>query len=401
MTAYCYIRKSVVQPGVRTMSWEVQEAEARAMATRHGDDELTILSDWGKSGRIGAEGRPGYRSLLEAIESGSCNVLYAYSLSRLSRSLMEYARLAELCVKHGVKVRFAKEGEMALDTVSGRLIVSVLAAVAQMEAELAQERARDTVAARRARGDQIGPKRYGARPGEDLSLVVEAYEDAGSLQGAARLLTASGVPTRQGGIWRTSSVRAVLQKGAPDILRPGRQKGVKARQPYLLARLLRCHCGQMMSPQNGRSGVRYWCSRAAEDPGHPMPRSISESKVLPWVMVEVEGAGPEDRVYRIAADTEARAAASEHLRRLTLVYLEGGMEDVAYRAKRKTLEADLERLAAEGRMVHLPPPDWGHDDPADLNGWLRALLRYVQLDEAAVPVYAEWLLPAWRARRPA
>ena len=52
------------------------------------------------------------------IEAVRGRVLYAYSLSRLSRSLGEYASLAELCQQHKVVVSLAKEGVQDYSTPS-------------------------------------------------------------------------------------------------------------------------------------------------------------------------------------------------------------------------------------------------------------------------------------------
>jgi DNA invertase Pin-like site-specific DNA recombinase len=257
MQPVAYIRKSVVHVGARTMSWEVQEGEVRAMAERYGDKDLTILSDWGKSGRKGAAGRAGYRDLIERIEAGKVSAVYAYSLSRLSRSLADYAALAALCATKKVPIRLAKEGEQDFASPHGRLIAHVLAATAQMEAELAQERARDLVMARRSRGDQIGRERYGMRAGEDIALVVAAFKEAGSFHGAARLLTERGVPTRLGRPWRPTTVRVLLEKYAPiGTLPMGQVQRAKTSPRFRLARLLRCHCGKTLTGVNQKGRPR-------------------------------------------------------------------------------------------------------------------------------------------------
>src|SRR5258706_9490645 len=196
-----YLRKSRVTSD-RHVSWEVQEAEIRALANRNGD-EPEILSDWGKSGRGDrTRFRPQYLRLREMIEADEVSVLYAYSLSRLSRSLGEYASLAELCRDHGVRVRLCKEGEFDYASASGRFTVGILALLAQMEAELAQERARDTIAIRKARGDHVGSAGFGSQliggkltddPGDDVQAVVAAFRTSGSYQRAARLLNAQDV----------------------------------------------------------------------------------------------------------------------------------------------------------------------------------------------------------------
>src|SRR5436305_698865 len=98
MRAYAYLRKSSVRDPAREVSHEVQEAAVRQMAARCGDDEgLVILSDWDKSGRLGADKRPGYRALLDAIEDGRATAVYSYRLSRLARSIQESSRLIADC----------------------------------------------------------------------------------------------------------------------------------------------------------------------------------------------------------------------------------------------------------------------------------------------------------------
>ena len=392
---YAYIRKSVVHAGARTLSWEMQEADVRAMADRRGDTDLEILSDWGRSGRRGPEARPGYRRLIEAITEDQVSVVYAYSLSRLSRSLVEYARLADLCVAHSVKVCLAKEGESDFTSPSGRLIVNILASVAQMEAELAQERSRDMVRARRARGDRLGTPPYGERAGEDVGAVAAAYDEAGSLNGAARLLNAAGVPSRHGGPLRNSTVRGILAR--LGVLLPGRGPGAKRGQHYRFARLLRCACGQLMTPHAPNGGVRYWCSRATSTPGHPYPRGVAEKTVVGWVRSEVAHLRlPDPELQLIEERDERMAAVVEKLRRNRVAFLEGDLPDKDYLIAIAALNAEAASLDAEGRVIMLEPPDWERDSPRLVNEWLRSLLESVQLDEQMRPVSARWLLPAWR-----
>src|SRR5215210_2867264 len=133
MTAVAYLRKSRVTTD-RTVSWAVQEAAVRALATEDGHADVVILSDWNRSGRK-TDGRPGYRRLVDMIESGEATAVYSYSLARLSRSLAEFTRLVELATDHGIPVRLHVERHLDISTATGRLIVNILGAVAQMEAE--------------------------------------------------------------------------------------------------------------------------------------------------------------------------------------------------------------------------------------------------------------------------
>ncbi|QJW38750.1 recombinase family protein [Cellulosimicrobium protaetiae] len=101
------------------------------------------------------EDRPELTRLLAGLREG--DMLVVTKLDRLGRSAAHVARLVRELDERGVTLRSLTE---TIDTSSaaGRLMVHVLAAVAQMEADLARERTLDGLAAARARG------RVGGRP---------------------------------------------------------------------------------------------------------------------------------------------------------------------------------------------------------------------------------------------
>lgn len=395
-----YLRKSRVTTD-HTVSWEVQETAIRDLAGQHGQAEgLVLLSDWNKSGRKDGNGRPGYRRLLELVEAGQVAALYSYSLSRLSRSLADFAKLVDICKTHGVPIRLAADRHLDFDSASGRAMINVLASFAQMEAELAQERARDTVAVRRARGDQIGPPFYGAKAGEDVSVVVAAFGEAGSVLGAARLLNRQGLPARRGGLWSTTSVHQILRRVDAVPQRSG--QGVKAAAPFAFYRLLHCHCGRALTGVRYRNGpntgyVSYRCMQGRTDPDHDNPQSVPESRVLPWVQAEAARLRMPHDWVELAERDERRRLELEARRRRILDNYEDGLIDRAERdAKLGTLADELERLDAAIRVVAVPELDWTWP-PAQVNAVLRALFAYIELDEHMRPFRAEWLVPQWRA----
>ena len=394
-----YLRKSRVTSD-HTVSWEVQEAAIRELAAQHGEThELVLLSDWNKSGRRDGQGRPGYRALTEMIEADQVSALYSYSLSRLSRSLADFAKLVELCRAHGVPIRLAADRHLDFDTASGRAMVNVLASFAQMEAELAQERARDTVAVRRARGDRIGPTFYGERDGEDLAAVTDAFREAGSVLGAARLLNARGVPTRRGGLWSATTVRQILLRG-DRLPRRGRQ-GAKPAAPFLLYHLLRCHCGRLLTGVRYRNGsnpnyVVYRCLQGRVDPAHGDPRSVPESRLLPWVTAEATRLRTPELVALVEADAQRRAELATQRERVLDMY-QAGILGKAERDRRLAALADqLDALDNTRRVAAVPAIDWSW--PAErVNEVLRAMWEHVELDDRMRPVRAAWLVPEWRA----
>ncbi len=414
--AVAYLRKSRVDPGTRDASWEVQESRVRALAARHGDTDLELLSDWGRSGRgEKTRLRVEYRRLRAMIEADEVSVLYSYSLSRLARSLTEYASLAELCREHGVRVRLDKEGEFDYGSASGRFTVGILALLAQMEAELAQERARDTVQARRARGDHVGSAGYGKRlhngtlvddPRESIEAVTAAYREAGGFAGAARILNAAKVRAKFGGKWSGTTVRRVLTTGAPQEL-AGRhvEARVKQRGSYTLSRLVRCPCGQIMTGRSGRGSAKYGtfgpyasyqCYRGRYEADHPRPYMVSERAILPWVKAEVGRLRTPSAVGVEVGDDDKRADLAERRRRVLDNYEDSLIDKAQRDAKLAEITSVMERLDSHAAVLAVPAIDWTWP-PSALNAVLRAVLAYVELGPDLRPVRAEWMVPEWRS----
>ena len=396
MTAIAYLRKSRVTSD-HGVSWEVQEHAVRELAATHGDTELVILSDWNVSGRRGADGRPGYRRVLEMIESGEATAVYSYSLSRLSRSLAEFTRLVELATAHGIPIRLNTEQNLSIDTATGRLVVNILGAVAQMEAEIAQERARDSIAARRNRGDQVGGVRYGDGAGEDLDAVVAAFKEAGSYNGAAKLLTARGVPTRLGRPWLAPTVRAILKRAAPEIIPPGQTRGAFAAPPFRLARLLRCpYDGKFLSGSTASEGTpRYSCVHAYSVEGHG-PRYISERKILGWIKAEAGRLQTPERVELVDDQDRKRARLDDQLKAVGDAVTIRAYTAEQGAAKVAEIEAAIAALELERRVLDVPVIDWSWD-PKDVNRVLRAMWTEIALGPDLMPVEAIWRIPEWRS----
>lgn len=400
-TPVAYIRKSRVIDERAGVSWEVQEAKVRELAAQYGDNgtRLVILSDWNLSGRKGAKSRPGYRRLVEMITNGEASAVYSYNMARLSRSTHDLLELVHLADERGVPVRLVAD-QFDTSTATGRMLLTVLAAVDEMTADLASEHAKDAIAARRARGDRIGHPFYGERPGEDTAAVARAYADAGSVLGAARLLNARGVPTRMGRPWASVSVREILVRlGAmPHRTRPG----AKARAPFVLYGLLRCHCGHTLTGSRYRNGADpaytiYKCHMARTVPDHG-PGSVPEKRIMPWIRAEAARARLPEAVE---VETGHQAERDRLAARRTVIedmYEANGPKwrDEYQRriAAVKVDEAALDEREADIATVSVPAIDWETWAPEDINKVLAAYWRSVELDDAMQPVRADWRLPA-------
>jgi DNA invertase Pin-like site-specific DNA recombinase len=406
MAAFAYLRKSSVRDPSRELSHEVQEAAVRELAARHDDngDSLTILSDWDKSGRLGRDKRPGYSALLDAIESGRCTAVYSYSLSRLGRSLPELARLIADCTRRGIPVRLHAD---ALDTstASGRFMANVLSSVADFEADVASERIRGALAAKLARGEKIGTaKAFGESKGEDAGAVLDAFREAGSYSGAARLLNERGVKPRNGRAWWPSSVQHIVKRLDPSVLPRRPSRGYAAGgSDFILARLLRCpSCGTRLTGSRDRprgpdrSRVRYSCRLGSSTPHHGRV-SVSEHLILPAIQAEASQLLTPDQAATLDDDSGQRAELERRRERILDMY-ESGHVDRADRDRRlEALSGELERLDSR-RMVYALPPaiDWSWP-PRQLNAVLRALFHGIELDrETFQPVAFDWAVPEWR-----
>ena len=109
--------------------------------------------DGGFSG--GTLERPALKRLLSDIEGGRIDVVVVYKIDRLSRSLMDFAKLVEVFDR--CQVTFVSITQSFNTTTSmGRLTLNILLSFAQFEREVIGERIRDKFAASRARGMWMG-----------------------------------------------------------------------------------------------------------------------------------------------------------------------------------------------------------------------------------------------------
>src|SRR6266704_5079094 len=99
--------------------------------------------------------RPALKRLLADIEAGQIDCVVAYKLDRLSRSLLDFARIIGIFEKHHVSfVSITQQFNSA--TSMGRLVLNVLLSFAQFEREIISERTRDKIAAARRKGKWVG-----------------------------------------------------------------------------------------------------------------------------------------------------------------------------------------------------------------------------------------------------
>jgi DNA invertase Pin-like site-specific DNA recombinase len=403
--AIAYLRRSRVdETRTGAVSYEAQEAAVRTMARRWDAGEPELLVDWGRSG--GSEKRrPAYLKLRAMVEAGQVTDIFSYDLSRLTRSLEEWIRLATLCQEHGVRIHLSKEGTFDFSTASGEMLANILASVAQAVRRWASERSRETATALRARGATIGRKPYGSRPGENLDAIRTAVEDAGSFYGAARLLNDRGLSNLKGRPWTASTVSFIVRHQLADLVpaRPG-TAGPQRPSRFTLQKLVRCHCGRFLSPYSYHSGRKtyttYRCNGGKSDPVHGRPYAVSEPVLLDWARAEAAHlAIPADLVeVRQVSGAEHGELDARRLRILDMY--EAGHIDVTERDRRLApvygrLE-ELDAVIASTSLEAIPAIDWTLP-PGQLNRILRTIWTQIEVGPDLRPVRAEWTVPEWRA----
>jgi DNA invertase Pin-like site-specific DNA recombinase len=121
--------------------------------------------------------RPGLKRLLVDIEARRVDVVVVYKIDRLSRALMDFAKLVEVFDRN--EVTFVSVTQSFNTTTSmGRLTLNILLSFAQFEREVIGERIRDKFAASRKKGMWMGgfvPLGYDVR---DRKLVVNKADAA-------------------------------------------------------------------------------------------------------------------------------------------------------------------------------------------------------------------------------
>ena len=163
--------------------------------------------DGGISG--GTLERPALKRLIADIELGRVDVVVVYKIDRLSRSLMDFAKLVDVFERRGVT--FVSVTQSFNTTTSmGRLTLNVLLSFAQFEREVIGERIRDKVAASRKKGMWMGgsvPLGYRVESRKlviheeeaaAVRLMFERFVKLGSIMLLMRELAAAGIRSRRG-----------------------------------------------------------------------------------------------------------------------------------------------------------------------------------------------------------
>ncbi len=293
-----YIRVSRVgdREGDSFQSPKQQEERCRAQLKADRLKVGKVFTDLDQSG--GKASRPAFDEMLARVADGTSGGVIVHDLSRFGRSTRNVLDGVDFIESHGAIFISCEE---KLDTVSsmGRFVLTVLAALRQLELDQSRDRWETSKAGARARGVHIGAARAGyvrqkdgtlAEHPEHLDAVRAVFAlraRGGSWREVAVILTEAGVPTSKSGgeavQWSRQATRNVIQnrayredEGGPvpnwqwDKAQPkAGEARVRGEGHVLGAGLVRCSvCGAgMHKSSNGQRYVVLRCDTAGS--GHP------------------------------------------------------------------------------------------------------------------------------------
>ncbi len=379
--------------------------------------------DGGFSG--GTVERPAFQQLMDDVEEGRIDCIVVYKIDRLSRSLMDFARIMGTLEDRRVSLVSVTQ-QFNTTTSMGRLTLNILLSFAQFEREIISERTRDKIASARRRGkwtggapilgydrerDNRGSRlRVNPKESERVREIFRLYLQSGSLLPTLRALTERGDKTKRyqtvAGPWRGGHAfdKSGLQKLLTNVtylgkithkgevfdgeheaivdeelfgqvqgqLRRNRNSGGKhARNKYgaLLKGLVRCkHCGCAMSHHFATRGDRryryYVCIRAQKSGWDTCPApSLPAKELEDFILEQIRSLGKDPAVLEEAVRTTQRQLQEE---------IEG------LERRRKEVEGRVRKI---GRSIGDLAPRAGFDEGATREmGILQARLKDEQAE---------------------
>ncbi len=112
------------------------------------------FADEGVSGKVAASQRPAFKVMLGQIRKGE--TLVVSKLDRLGRDAIDVLQTVRQFGERGIRVVVLQLGNTDLTAPAGKLLLSMLAAVAEMERDLLVERTQAGLARARAEGIRLG-----------------------------------------------------------------------------------------------------------------------------------------------------------------------------------------------------------------------------------------------------
>src|SRR6478736_6825643 len=153
-----YTRKSTeegLEQDFNSLDAQREACEAFIVSQKH-EGWVALPNQYDDGGYSGGTlERPALQRLLADIRGSKVDVVVVYKIDRLTRSLLDFAKIVEVFDAHGVAFVSVTQA-FNTATSMGRLTLNVLLSFAQFEREVAGERIRDKIAASKKKGIWMG-----------------------------------------------------------------------------------------------------------------------------------------------------------------------------------------------------------------------------------------------------
>jgi putative DNA-invertase from lambdoid prophage Rac len=166
-----------------------REIEAAGYAIRY------WYADEGVSGKVSASQRPQFAKMLGQIRDGE--TLVVSKLDRLGRDAQDVGATIKALAARRIAVVVLQLGKLDLTSAAGKLLLTMLAAVAEMERDLLVERTQSGLARAKAEGKTLG--RPTSTTDEQRAAMARQHQAGESISALARAF----------GISRASVMRVV------------------------------------------------------------------------------------------------------------------------------------------------------------------------------------------------
>ena len=221
--AVAYIR---VSTGKQDLSMEAQEEKIKLYCQMMGLDLVDIIRERAVSAKIKLAKRPEGSKVERLLDSGITNIV-ALKLDRLFRNAVDALTHVEAWDANGISLHLVDMGGQSLNTGSsmGKMIVTMLAGFAEFERNVISERTATALSFKKRSGMVYNHVPFGYLA-EGGNLVPSATEQAviarmqdlreqgTSYNEIANALNGDSVATKQGGIWRSQTVKNIIEAAA-------------------------------------------------------------------------------------------------------------------------------------------------------------------------------------------
>jgi DNA invertase Pin-like site-specific DNA recombinase len=171
----------------KTQSVENQLRVLQEVGTRLGWTIIAVHKDEGISGAKGRDRRPGFDALMRSITRGEVDLIAAWSVDRLGRSLSDLVAFLSDVQARGVDL-YLHQQAVDSSSPSGRMLFALLGLFAEFERSIIVERVKAGLQRTRAKGTRLGRP---PMPEERVEQIRTVLASGQGIRATARITGAS------------------------------------------------------------------------------------------------------------------------------------------------------------------------------------------------------------------